>query len=125
MGSALCYARLGKANVGDVSVRTGMQVWSVRRLIIRCKSTPCLSLNLYTRGCVGVVKVVVMRKGYGRVKKQKESIDQVHRPFMLIAFSSLFLIVLVVGSIALLSSIGNTKLPSTLTLAVGGQSKRD
>jgi hypothetical protein len=44
---------------------------------------------------------------------------------MIILFSSLFLIVLVIGSIMLLSSVGDSKLPSTLTLAVGGPAKRD
>jgi hypothetical protein len=33
--------------------------------------------------------------------------------------------VLVIGSISLLWSVGETKLPSTLTLAVGGGHKRD
>jgi hypothetical protein len=44
---------------------------------------------------------------------------------MVIFFTSLFLILIVIGSIALLSSVGDTKLPSTLTLAVGGPAKRD
>lgn len=47
-----------------------------------------------------------------------------HSPFIIIVFSTLLLMSLVVGSIALLMTVGDTKLPSTLTLAVG-HAKRD
>lgn len=46
-------------------------------------------------------------------------------PFVIIVFSSLLLMFMLVGSVALLFSVGDTKLPSTLTLAVGGHMKRD
>lgn len=42
-------------------------------------------------------------------------------PFALIAGTTIFLVVLVLGASALLFSIGDTALPSTLTLAVGGR----
>ncbi|KAL7419858.1 hypothetical protein Q5752_005774 [Cryptotrichosporon argae] len=46
-------------------------------------------------------------------------------PFVLIIFTTVLLAVLVGGSVALLTSVGDTKLPSTLTLAVGVHLKRD
>lgn len=42
-------------------------------------------------------------------------------PFALIFGTSLFLVVLVLGATALLFSVGDSPLPSTLTLAVGGR----
>lgn len=45
-------------------------------------------------------------------------------PFVILIFSTVMLVILVVGSIALLTTVGETKLPSTLTLAVG-PTKRD
>jgi hypothetical protein len=50
---------------------------------------------------------------------------RVPSPFVIIVFSSLLLMFMLVGSVALLFSVGDTKLPSTLTLAVGGHMKRD
>jgi hypothetical protein len=47
-----------------------------------------------------------------------------NRPFVILIFSTVLIIGLVVGSIMLLTTVGETKLPSTLTLAVG-PSKRD
>ena len=47
------------------------------------------------------------------------------RPFVLLVFMTVLLMALVGGSIMLLSSVGETKLPSTLTLAIGGSMKRD
>lgn len=46
------------------------------------------------------------------------------RPFVILVFSTVFLVGILVGSVMLLFSVGETKLPSTLTLAVG-PSKRD
>jgi len=51
--------------------------------------------------------------------------DEIDRPFVILIFSSLLLVGMVVGSVALLYTIGETKLPSTLTLAIGGHMKRD
>ncbi|WVQ99413.1 hypothetical protein IAU59_006546 [Kwoniella sp. CBS 9459] len=62
------------------------------------------------------------RNGYAGVECQK---DDYSTPFIIIVFSSVLLIAIVVGSIALLASIGDTKLPSTLTLAIGGTMKHD
>ncbi len=45
-------------------------------------------------------------------------------PFVILVFSGVMLVALVLGSISLLWTVGETKLPSTLTLAVG-HSKRD
>ena len=44
---------------------------------------------------------------------------------MIIVFSSLLLVGMVMGSVMLLYTVGETKLPSTLTLAIGGNMKRD
>lgn len=46
-------------------------------------------------------------------------------PFVILVFSTVLLLGLLVGSVALLMTVGDTKLPSTLTLAVGGHVKRD
>ncbi|WVF71471.1 hypothetical protein IAT40_006276 [Kwoniella sp. CBS 6097] len=62
------------------------------------------------------------RNGFAGVECQK---DDYSTPFIILVFSSVLLVALVVGSIALLSSIGDTKLPSTLTLAIGGTMKHD
>ncbi|WWD17298.1 hypothetical protein CI109_101738 [Kwoniella shandongensis] len=62
------------------------------------------------------------RSGYAGVECQK---DDYSIPFIILVFSTVLLVSLTVGSIALLSSIGDTKLPSTLTLAIGGTMKRD
>ncbi|KAK8864406.1 hypothetical protein IAR55_001654 [Kwoniella newhampshirensis] len=62
------------------------------------------------------------RSGYAGVECQK---DDYSTPFIILVFSTVLLVSLTVGSIALLSSIGDTKLPSTLTLAIGGTMKRD
>jgi hypothetical protein len=52
------------------------------------------------------------------------SADPIFSPFVILIFSTVMLVILVVGSIALLTTVGETKLPSTLTLAVG-PTKRD
>ncbi|OCF36837.1 hypothetical protein I316_01433 [Kwoniella heveanensis BCC8398] len=62
------------------------------------------------------------KNGYAGVECQK---DDYSTPFIVLVFSTVLLTALVVGSIALLSSIGDTKLPSTLTLAIGGTMKHD
>lgn len=47
-------------------------------------------------------------------------------PFVIIVFSTVLLLGLVLGSISLLMTVGDTKLPSTLNLAVSsGHAKRD
>ncbi|ODN79784.1 hypothetical protein L202_03692 [Cryptococcus amylolentus CBS 6039] len=61
------------------------------------------------------------RGGYAGVECQK---DDYSTSFIILIFSTLLLLGLAGGSIALLYTIGETKLPSTLTLAVGG-SKRN
>lgn len=48
-----------------------------------------------------------------------------HRPFAIIVFSTLFLMMMAGGSVMLLMTIGDTKLPSTLNLAIGTHMKRD
>ncbi|WVN88241.1 uncharacterized protein L203_103442 [Cryptococcus depauperatus CBS 7841] len=62
------------------------------------------------------------RSGYAGVECQK---DDYSMPFILLVFSTLLLLGIAGGSIALLYTIGETKLPSTLTLAVGGVMKHD
>ncbi|WVR07049.1 hypothetical protein IAU60_004088 [Kwoniella sp. DSM 27419] len=62
------------------------------------------------------------KNGFAGVECQK---DDCSTPFIIIVFSTVLLVVLAGGSIALLSSIGDTKLPSTLTLAIGGSMKHD
>ncbi|WVQ72592.1 hypothetical protein IAR50_002150 [Cryptococcus sp. DSM 104548] len=57
------------------------------------------------------------RSGYAGVECQK---DDYSTSFIILVFSTLLLLGLAGGSIALLYTIGETKLPSTLTLAVGG-----
>lgn len=47
------------------------------------------------------------------------------RPFVLLAGTTIVLLLLVVGSIALLYAVGSTALPSTLTGAVAGGAKRE
>jgi hypothetical protein len=47
------------------------------------------------------------------------------RPFAIIVFSTLFLMIMAGGSVMLLMTIGDTKLPSTLNLAIGTNMKRD
>ncbi|RSH87346.1 hypothetical protein EHS25_003255 [Saitozyma podzolica] len=59
--------------------------------------------------------------GFGGVECQKADYTV---PFVILIFSTVMLVILVVGSIALLTTVGETKLPSTLTLAVG-PTKRD
>lgn len=48
-----------------------------------------------------------------------------NRPFAIIVFSTLFLMIMAGGSVMLLMTIGDTKLPSTLNLAIGTNMKRD
>ncbi|WWC70200.1 uncharacterized protein I206_104150 [Kwoniella pini CBS 10737] len=63
------------------------------------------------------------KSGYAGVECQK---DDYSTPFIILIFSTVLLVTVAVGSIGLLYSIGETKLPSTLTLAVGGGAmKRD
>ncbi|WWC94193.1 hypothetical protein V866_001033 [Kwoniella sp. B9012] len=63
------------------------------------------------------------RDGYAGVECQK---DDYSIPFIILIFSTVLLVVVAVGSIGLLYTVGETKLPSTLTLAVGGGAmKRD
>jgi len=83
-------------NVGDVNVHLDTQESNVRRMIIQCK----LPLPLV------------------RVKLTD-------RPFAIIVFSTLFLMIMAGGSVMLLMTIGDTKLPSTLNLAIGTNMKRD
>ena len=59
--------------------------------------------------------------GYAGVACQKEDYSI---PFVIIILSSVGLVATLAGSVALLWSVGETKLPSTLNLAVGGP-KRD
>lgn len=47
------------------------------------------------------------------------------RPFVLLGGTVIALILLIVGSVALLSGVGSQELPSTLTGAVVGGSKRE
>lgn len=47
------------------------------------------------------------------------------RPFIILIFSTVFLVATLIGAVSLLMTIGDTKLPSTLNLAIGGPSKRD
>ena len=47
-----------------------------------------------------------------------------HRPFVILIITTLFLLATLGGSVALLYSVGDTKLPSTLNLAIGNP-KRD
>ncbi|ORX36615.1 hypothetical protein BD324DRAFT_642285 [Kockovaella imperatae] len=60
--------------------------------------------------------------GYAGTTCQKNDYST---PFILIVFSTLLLSILAIGSVALLYTVGETKLPSTLNLAVGGSIKRD
>ncbi|WVW83929.1 hypothetical protein I302_105952 [Kwoniella bestiolae CBS 10118] len=63
------------------------------------------------------------RDGYAGVECQK---DDYSTPFIILIFSTVLLVAVAVGSIGLLYTVGETKLPSTLTLAVGGGAmKRD
>ncbi|WVQ80650.1 hypothetical protein IAT38_002755 [Cryptococcus sp. DSM 104549] len=62
------------------------------------------------------------RNGYAGVECQK---DDYSTSFIIIVFSALLLGSVTIGGITLLASIGDTKLPSTLTLAVGSASKHD
>ncbi|WWC89317.1 uncharacterized protein L201_004238 [Kwoniella dendrophila CBS 6074] len=63
------------------------------------------------------------RSGFAGVECQK---DDYSVPFIILIFSTLLLIAVAMGSIGLLYTVGETKLPSTLTLAVGGGAmKRD
>lgn len=48
-----------------------------------------------------------------------------YRPFVLLTGTTIALILLVAGSIALLAAVGATTLPSTLTGAVAGGAKRE
>lgn len=47
------------------------------------------------------------------------------RPFAIIVFSTVFLLLTAGGAVILLMTIGDTKLPSTLNLAIGNNMKRD
>ncbi|CAD6564764.1 MAG: hypothetical protein TREMPRED_000268 [Tremellales sp. Tagirdzhanova-0007] len=60
--------------------------------------------------------------GYAGVECQKEDYTV---PFVILIFSSVLLLAMLYGSVALLYTVGETKLPSTLTLAIGGHMKRD
>lgn len=51
--------------------------------------------------------------------------DLCFRPFVLLTGTAVVLILLVAGSVALLSAIGSNELPSTLTGGVAHGSKRD
>jgi len=82
-------------NVGDASVQQDTQGLNVRRMITRCKP-PQSCLTMLTS-----------------------------RPFAIIVFSTLFLMIMAGGSVMLLMTIGDTKLPSTLNLAIGTNMKRD
>lgn len=46
-------------------------------------------------------------------------------PIVLLGGTSLLLVIVAVGSVALLAGVGETKLPSTLTLSIGGGHRRD
>lgn len=48
-----------------------------------------------------------------------------HRPFILLVFTVIFLLLLIVGSIALLYTVGNVPLPSVLAGGTVGPIKRD
>ncbi|ORY33980.1 hypothetical protein BCR39DRAFT_491169 [Naematelia encephala] len=58
--------------------------------------------------------------GFAGVECQKEDYSV---PFVILIFSTILLLGLLVGSVMLLMTVGDTKLPSTLTLAVGGHMK--
>ncbi|KAK4684464.1 hypothetical protein P7C73_g5717, partial [Tremellales sp. Uapishka_1] len=60
--------------------------------------------------------------GYAGTECQK---DDYTVPFVILVASSLLLMGILIGSIGLLYSVGETRLPSTLTLAIGGGAKRD
>ncbi|EIW70632.1 hypothetical protein TREMEDRAFT_28666 [Tremella mesenterica DSM 1558] len=60
--------------------------------------------------------------GYAGVECQK---DDYSVPFAILVVSTVMLFLMVVGSVSLLASVGETKLPSTLNLSVSGNSKRD
>lgn len=51
--------------------------------------------------------------------------DVLGRPFVLLAGTVIALILLVAGSIGLLTAVGSQELPSTLTGAVAGGHKRE
>jgi ATP-dependent Clp protease adapter protein ClpS len=84
-------------NAGDVNAHQATQEQNVKRKITLCKLT-----------LIGVTN------------------DQLtSRPFAIIVFSTIFLMVMAGGSVMLLMTIGDTKLPSTLNLAIGTNMKRD
>ena len=82
-------------NVGDVNVQQDTQGLNVRRRITLCKPRQSWLTMLTSR------------------------------PFAIIVFSTLFLMIMAGGSVMLLMTIGDTKLPSTLNLAIGTNMKRD
>ena len=47
------------------------------------------------------------------------------RPFVLLAGTTIGLLIIIIGSVGLLYKVGETELPSTLTGTVGGGLKRD
>ena len=83
-------------NVGDASVQQDTQGSNARRMITLCKLSPIGPTMMLTS-----------------------------RPFAIIVFSTLFLMIMAGGSVMLLMTIGDTKLPSTLNLAIGTNMKRD
>ena len=83
-------------NVGDVNVHQDTQVLNVRRRTTLCKLHQLIFRAKLTS-----------------------------RPFAIIVFSTLFLMIMAGGSVMLLMTIGDTKLPSTLNLAIGTNMKRD
>jgi hypothetical protein len=84
-------------NVGDVNAQLDTQGLNVRRRITLCKLHPSVL----------------------------QGNKLMYRPFAIIVFSTLFLMIMAGGSVMLLMTIGDTKLPSTLNLAIGTNMKRD
>jgi hypothetical protein len=109
-------------SVGDVSARVGSAGWNARKRITRCKCDSDLAEDAQAQ----VLPMRDRTKGTCRnpCSRIRYSADPIFSPFVILIFSTVMLVILVVGSIALLTTVGETKLPSTLTLAVG-PTKRD
>ena len=90
---------MGTKSVGDVNAQQDTQVSNVRRMITLCTSN--------------------------QIESARENRTDRDRPFAIIVFSTVFLLFTAGGAVMLLMTIGDTKLPSTLNLAIGNNMKRD
>jgi hypothetical protein len=101
--SATPQRKAGQVNAGNASVLQATLVSSVRRETTFCKS-------------------ICFARAFSETPNH---IIYVSSQTILLVFTPLLLITVLLASVGLLNAVGGEKLPSTLTLSMGGPHKRD